>query len=449
MAYDCLRTLISSLEALRPAFTRPGFDNLVVVFAGWVLTNGTHAVTQALVAAGVAGRRHHEAFHRFFSRGTWDPDEVGRLLFFWILRHVPEGAPIRVVLDDTLTAKKGPNVFGIGTYKDPVHSSRRHVVLAFGHCWVVLAVLLSVPFSARTFALPVLFRLHRTVKTCARTGHRHRKKTELAREMLDVVASWSGSRRVEIAADGAYCNDTISRGLPANLVLFGSMRTDAVLTAQPPKLLWRLRGRPLKRGRGMPKPEELAEDVRRPWLTCQATLYGLRRTVRFKTMDVQWYRACGTRLLRVVVVKVDEGTIGIRVFFCSDATVSVPNILETYAERWSIEVCFRELKQLLGFGDSSARKRAAVERVAPFVGFVYTSVILWFAEGVHATPIATPPLRPWYRHKRGLCFADALRAAQRALGPLDVLDPRRSLANLRKSSRRAARPHETRAPRAA
>ena len=49
MAYDCLRTLIASLEVLRPAFTRPGFANLVVVFAGWVLTNGPHAVTEALV----------------------------------------------------------------------------------------------------------------------------------------------------------------------------------------------------------------------------------------------------------------------------------------------------------------------------------------------------------------------------------------------------------------
>lgn len=114
MAYDCLRTLIAALEALRPAFTRPGFDNLLVVFVGWVLTSGPHAVTQALVATGVAGRRHHEAFHRFFSRETWDPDEVGRLIFGWILRLVPEKAAIRVALDDTLATKKGPHVFGIG-----------------------------------------------------------------------------------------------------------------------------------------------------------------------------------------------------------------------------------------------------------------------------------------------------------------------------------------------
>ncbi|HSW32392.1 MAG TPA: transposase [Steroidobacteraceae bacterium] len=423
--------MLEALEVVRPAFTRPGFANLIVVFAGWVLTSGAHAVTQALVVTGVAGRRHHEAFHRFFSRGTWDPDEVGRLLFGWILRQLRHEAPVRVVLDDTLATKKGPHVFGIGSHIDAVRSTRRQKIFAFGHCWVVLAVLLPVPFSSRTFALPVLFRLYRTVKSCERAGQPHRKKTELARELLDVLARWVGTRRVEVSADSAYCNDTVTRGLPGSFVLFGAMRPDAVLTAPPPARP-RRPGRPSRRGRPVAKPEVIAKDGHRPWLSCEATLYGVRRTVRYKTVDAQWYRACGVRLLRIVVVKVEDGAIGMRVFFCTDATIEVPVILETYAGRWGIEVCFRELKQLLGFGDSSARKRAAVERTAPLIGLVYTTLVLWFAEGVHRTRVAAPPFRPWYRHKQGLCFADVLRAAQRALTPLDVLDPRRSLANLRK-----------------
>ena len=85
MLADGMATFLSTLDALRPAFTRPGFDNLVVIFVGWVLTNGPHAVTQALVVTGIPGRRHHEAFHRFFSRGTWIPDRVGHLLFDKVL----------------------------------------------------------------------------------------------------------------------------------------------------------------------------------------------------------------------------------------------------------------------------------------------------------------------------------------------------------------------------
>jgi hypothetical protein len=37
MLHDTLHTLLEALEVVGPAFTRPGFDNLLVVFAGAVL----------------------------------------------------------------------------------------------------------------------------------------------------------------------------------------------------------------------------------------------------------------------------------------------------------------------------------------------------------------------------------------------------------------------------
>ena len=244
-------------------------------------------------------------------------------------------------------------------------------------------------------------------------------------------------------ADSAYCNDTVTRGLPDSIVLVGSMRPDAVLTALPPKRR-KKRGRPPVRGRTLPKPQALARDERHPWQTCEAKLYGRKRKVHYKTFCAQWYRACGTRLLRIVVVKVDQGTIDLRVFFSMDATMSVTQILETYAERWAIEVCFRDLKQLLGFADSSARKRQAVERTAPFVGMIYTTLVLWFSERTWQSPLAAAPLRPWYPHKYGFAFADVLRASQRVLAPLDVLDRRCVNGNLQELVQPTRRPRKKR-----
>ena len=63
-------------ECFSPCLTRPGFANLVVILAGWVLTRGPHAVTAALVATDVARRRHWETFHRFFSRGDASTTEL-------------------------------------------------------------------------------------------------------------------------------------------------------------------------------------------------------------------------------------------------------------------------------------------------------------------------------------------------------------------------------------
>ena len=407
-------------DCFRTGLTRPGFANLVVVLTGWVLTRGPHAITEALVMTDVARRRPWAAFHRFFSRGSWATDELGWLVFQRLQRHF--GRVIHVVLDDTIAPKKGPNVFGIGCHVDAVRSTKAHRVFVFGHCWVVLAVLVRVPFSTRSWALPVLFRLYRNLKECEKKGAVYKKKTELAREVLDVLVRWAAGRRIEVAADAAYCNDTVSRGLPDNVVLFGAMRPDAVLTEAPTAFAGAAGGRPRKRGKTLRKPERLADDGRTPWQTASAVLYGRKTTVRYKTLLGQWYRATGTRLLRIVVVECATGRLPIRVFFSTDATLDVVTILETYAGRWSIEVFFRDAKQLLGFAQSQARKEAAVLRMAPMVGLLYSTLVVWFAEGTHSTSVALPPCRPWYRHKRGLAFSDVLRAAQRVLVNVDVLD---------------------------
>lgn len=443
-----LNTPLRSLQALwegtfRLALTRPGMSNLVVILSGWILTEGTHAVTEALVVTGVAARRHHEAFHRFFSRGSWNPDVLGQLLFWRIARTLVDQV-VRVVIDDTVTPKKGAHVFGIGSHLDAVRSTKRQKVFTFGHCWVVLAVLVRVPFSGRIWALPILFRLYRTQKECLRRGVAHRKKTELARELLEVLCSWLPGRRIELAADSAYCNDTVTRGLSSHVVLFGSMRPDAVLTEPPTSQPSSKGGRPSKRGKLLRKPEQIARDGRSPWRSIEAMLYGRKTTVRFKTLRAQWYRATGTRLLRIVIVETDSLLVPYRVFFSFDAALDVRTVLETYAARWGIEVFFREGKQLLGFADSQARKEAAVLRVAPLVGLLYSALVVWFAEGAYASTLATPPVRPWYPHKRGLCFADVLRAARRALHGVDVLVPLSDSENLHKPARASRYPARSR-----
>jgi hypothetical protein len=436
MPTDILRTLLGILEDLGTPLTRPGLANFVIIAVGWIQTFGAHAVTQALVVSGVAGKRHHEAFHRFFSRGTWHPDDLGYWLFLRLERWTGAGA-VRVCIDDTVAPKKGPQVFGIGSHIDAVRSTKRQKVFCFGHCWVVLAVLVQVPFSTRTWALPVLFRLYRNKKECSAHVASYTKKTELARELIDVFVGWTG-RRIEIAADSAYCNDTVTHGLPGRVVLFGAMRPDAVLTALPTsKGSGHRGGRPRKRGKLLPKPERIAQDDRRPWLTCKVFIYGRKTTVRYKTLCAQWYRACGTRLMRIVIVATDGGAVPLRVFFCTDASRGVGDVLAGYGARWSIECFFRESKQLLGFADSCARKENAVLRVAPFVGLLYAALVVWFIEGASASPLATPPVRPWYVHKRGLSFEDILRAARRALADFDVLVPSRNINNLHQLAARS------------
>jgi hypothetical protein len=386
----------------------------------------------------VAGRRHHEAYHRVFSRGTWSPDALGRLVFQGLSGLIGKG-PVCVAIDDTLCTHKGPNIFGLGCHLDPVRSTRRHRSFAFGHVWVVLSVLVRVPFSSRTWALPVLFRLYRNEADSKGSGEPHRKKTTLAREMVDVLLTWS-DRPIELCADSAYSCDTVLRDLPCRVVFTGAMRPDAVLT-RPPKKRRRARksGRPLKRGVAVPKPSQIFRSKHFPWQSAQVTLYGHTRTVRFKAVRAQWYRAAGTRELVIVIVEVTTGGMPFRVFFSTNSSLTPVQVLERYERRWAIEVTFRDLKQQLGFGQSQARKREAVERTTPMVGLSFSLLVLWYSRGIYETRIARFPCRPWYPWKREHAFADVLRTARRTLDPVDVLDPRRALANLRRRSKSGPR----------
>jgi hypothetical protein len=61
-----------------------------------------------------------------------------------------------------MATKNGPHLFGIGSHLDAVRSTRRQKIFAFGHCWVVLAVLLPVQFP-----YPCTFRPSSRIQRCS------------------------------------------------------------------------------------------------------------------------------------------------------------------------------------------------------------------------------------------------------------------------------------------
>ncbi len=418
------RLLVTAFLRQVQVFSRcmsPGtFARLVVVMVGWVLTGGDHAVTAALVEMGVPGRLHHEQFHRVFSRARWCADQLGRVVAHAIRAACPDDEPIGAALDDTVNPGKGPDVYGLSTHVDAVRSTRKHRVFCFGLCWVVLAIVVKVPFSNRSWALPVLFRLYISKSVCEKKGFEYRKKTELGAEMLALLSGWFPRCRIEVSMDSAYANATIGDTLPSNVVVFGRMRADAVLTAPfEPSTGPRGRGRPRKYGKRLPTPDQIAKDSKLPWREDNLRLYGRAENVRFKAIQACWPRAFGARLLSIVIREVTTGKMGVQVFFSTDPSVALSRaarvVLPRYARRWGIGQMFRDLRQYMGFGDSQARKPKAVLRTTPFIGLTFSLLVLWFAE--HAMDAARIPFRPWYHHKRNLSIQDILATARFVLRP--------------------------------
>ena len=78
----------------------------------------------------------------------------------------------------------------------------------------------------------------------------------------------------------------------------------------------------------------------------------------------------------------------------------------------------------------STRGLHAVTEALVSAGVCYTLLVRWYMElGLDTSQVGLP-LRPWYRTKHTVSFADILRLAQRTLAPVDWVDPRLLLARL-------------------
>jgi len=84
---------------------------------------------------------------------------------------------------------------------------------------------------------------------------------------------------------------------------------------------------------------------RRGWSSEVFDLYREKTVKRYKTFLATWRPSGG--LIRVVLV--DEPT-GWRAYFCTDPSASVADILGAVADRFSLEVAFRDCKEVVGAG---------------------------------------------------------------------------------------------------
>lgn len=447
------------LRRFRPCFTAPAFCNFTALVVGWLLLRGTRTISRVLqVMRHLGWRKHHASAYRFFTEGRWSIDALGRVLVDLLRPYLSK--TILAIVDDTLCAKSGRQLFGTGIHLDTTRSvysrgGRRVEAFAFGHQWVVLAVQVPCPWNPRKgWAVPVLFRLYRPPRRCP--AGIYRKRSELAREMIGQLARWlSPDVRFHVAGDSAYCCKTVLRGLPASARFVGPLPLNAALydTVERPSG----RGRPRRKGYRIASPRTRLQQSR-DWQEVEMELYGRKVCVQLWSCVCLWYHSAGAEPVRVVVTRDprrrDEG----RAYVSTDADLTAEEVLAVYARRWQLEVCFRDLKQELGLEDPRngwwrrppgkrddpcrpaqrrRRGRKAVERTAPLVGLLYGLVLCWYLDrGTRDADLARARNQtPWNGHKDDVSFADMLTAFRRASW-LDQFRRRRSMTSIRRISQK-------------
>lgn len=415
------------LLALQSCFTQPSFRSFWALTCAWILCSGRRSLTRIIQSGDLSQFKHFCSFHRFFSQARWNLDDLGRCVFHLLLPFC--GSVLIGAVDDTLARKSGRHIWGAAMHHDPLRSTKVRPVFSFGHSWVVLSLHLSFPFAPdKVWALPILVRLYRKKKAKTapsrngklerkQTGHatvkQYRTRPELASEMIRIVANWIPQRKLRILGDSEYAGGTISRHLPANVELISRMIMDAALF-EPAPAKSASRGRPRKKGNRLANPTQMANNASRRWTKTTLRLYGRKVKVWYKSLDALWYSSAGQRLLRIVVVRDPSGRRRDDCFFSTDLTMSAAAILTTFSWRWPLEVCFRDVKQLLGFEDPQNRVSAATQRTAPFIFYIYDLVLLWFATSGHQQHKQSLLPRPWYTQKATVSFEDVLRTLRHA-----------------------------------
>ena len=188
-------TLSRVLDTLRSCFTAPTFETFTALVAGLVAQPVGRTVCGMLTGAGLAGVWQHCRAHRFFSAARWCPRQVGLVLAGLVVAHLlPKGAPITVAVDDTLFRRRGKKVHGAGWFHDG--SAAGQVKLGYGNNWVVVAIIVTLPFCTRPVAVPVLATL--AVKGSGRS------KPDLARDLVDALAERFPDRGIHVVGDSAY-----------------------------------------------------------------------------------------------------------------------------------------------------------------------------------------------------------------------------------------------------
>ena len=382
------------LATFRPCFTAQTFETFTMLVAGLFAQPVGRTVCGMLTGAGLARIWHHGRAHRFFSHARWNPQRIGLLLAELVVTALlPASAPITVVIDDTLFRRRGKKVHGAGWFHDG--SAAGKVTLGFGNNWVVLAIIVTLPFCSRPVALPVL-------ATLAIKGGP--TKPDLARGLLDQVAEHFGDRDIHLVGDSAYGCGAFA-GLGPGMTMTTRAKTNATFSELAPPKTGK-RGRPALKGTRIGTPAQIAASA--AWNTVTVSRYGTTSTVTIAERVCLWYGTWRTDTVRVILVT-DTGrttktsTAGRYdiALITTDLTATAQEIIARYAARWAIEVTFSDVKNILGAGQARNRVPKAVERTVPFGLFCHTILIIWYALHGHGHDDAAGrrDRAPWYKTK--------------------------------------------------
>jgi hypothetical protein len=341
---------------------------------------------------------------------------VATQLFLLLLRSLSLPDRLLVVIDDSPTKRYGPKVEGADIHRNPTPGPADQKYL-YGHIWVTISLALRHP-SWGALALPLramLYVRRKTIPTIPKKRRwRFQTKLQLAARLVEWMAGLvkQAGKTLWVVVDGGYTKAPFLKpAIAAGATVIGRLRKDAALRDLPPPLRPGQRrgpGRPPTYGKNRISLAKRAGH-RQGWQTIECTAYNKTTTKTYKTFLATYQPVGG--VIRVVIIKEEHDW---HPFFSTDPEVSVAEIVETFADRATIEQDFHDVKEVWGAGQQQVRNIWTNVAVYHLNLWMHTLVELWAWNRSHKE-LCDRSDSPWDDPQRRPSHADRRKALRRQI----------------------------------
>jgi DDE superfamily endonuclease len=411
-------TLTRWLVRFAPLVSKRVWEHAQVLIVGALLAPGKRTVTAVLRVLGLEQEPHFQKYHRVLNRARWSSVAVARVVLGLVVETFVATGPVVIGIDDTVERRRGAKIKAKGIYRDPVRSSRSHMVKASGLRWLCAMVLAEIPWAGRVWALPFLTVLCPSERYHQRRKQRHKTLPEWAGQVLGLLQRWLPGREVVVVADSSYAVieflHQVQRRVGMSVIT--RLRLDAALYDPAPPRKPGQNGRPRKKGARRPTLQHVLADPHTQWtpITVQPWYGGGAREVEVCTDTAVWYHAgLPPVTLRWLLIRDPQEGFEAQALVTTNLTHPPQQMVEWFVRRWRMEVTFEEARAHLGIETQRQWNDWAIGRTTPALYGLYSLVVL-MAHEIFQTEGHVLRTAAWYVKERPT-FSDALAVIRREL----------------------------------
>ena len=342
-----MEKIIAVCDELRKYFYESGLNFLASVpqkhIQEMILSMAQKGHSGKMTDCSELGAAHRTTYGHFLSKGKWDHEKVETIQRQKCLQTILSAAekanqPVYISIDDTVVPKKKPS----SRAAHPMEGTDWHYSHLEGkkvYGYQIHAAIVSTGSSRLCYSL----------RRCCKE---HGTKVDMTLEVVDSILETE--RPVYVLMDSWYTNASVwNKCREKKFHLIGAMKTNRILY-----------------------PNGVRTSASDYASTVTKDLFHLV-TVKGREYYVHRYQGHLNKIDEaIVLLTYPKEAFGVctalKVFLCSDLSLSDEEVLEHYSHRWQIEVMFKQQKHYLGLKSFMIRSAIAIDRL------LIIMTIAWF-----------------------------------------------------------------------